>query len=102
MPFGAMLFLLAVLLVFAALDGIMLVTLLRPGDERSQVIVWKASTFTLLGITGATLLDVIENFARAQPMSVNPFVQLEVAAILYFGALLYYRWRHSGGHGKSD
>lgn len=102
MPIGATIFLLVVLLIFVVLDGIMLVTMLLPGDERSQVIVWKASTFTLLGTTGATLLDVIENYVRAQPMAVNPFIQLEVAAIIYFAALMYYWRRHSGSHGKPD
>lgn len=35
-------FILAVLLVFVVLDIIMLVSLLKPGDERNQIIVWKA------------------------------------------------------------
>ena len=51
MPIGATIFLLVVLLIFVVLDGIMLVTMLLPGDERNQVIVWKASTFTLLGLS---------------------------------------------------
>ena len=89
MPIGAMIFLGVVLAVFAALDIIMLVTLLRPGDERSQVVVWKASSFT-------TVLDVIENFVRAQPMTVNPFIQLEIAAIIYFISLVYYKKKLGG------
>lgn len=95
MPMSAMLFLGAVLLIFTVLDLIMLVTLLKPGNERNQIIVWKAGSFTLLATVGAKLLDVIENVARAQPMTANPFIQLEVAAILYFAALLYYKKRHS-------
>ena len=43
-PLGAMIFLMAVLLLFAVLDGIMLCSLLRPGDERGQIVVWKAWT----------------------------------------------------------
>ena len=96
MPVGAMIFLGVILVIFAALDLIMLISLLMPGDERSQIIVWKASSFTLLGIVGVTLLNVIENFVRAQPMTINPFVQLEVFAIVYFVALMYYRQRHGG------
>lgn len=82
--------------MFAALDIIMLVTLLRPGDERNQVVVWKASSFTLLAMTGTTVLDVIENFVRAQPMTVNPFIQLEIAAIIYFISLVYYKKKLGG------
>lgn len=96
MPVGAMIFLVAVLIVFVILDLVMLLSLLLPGDERNQVIVWKASSFTLLGIAGWTVLDVIENFVRAQPMRTNPFVLLEVIAIVYCAALLYYKRRHGG------
>ncbi|SFO97465.1 hypothetical protein SAMN05216343_101168 [Oscillibacter sp. PC13] len=96
MSVGATIFLGAVLVVFTGLDMIMLVSLVKPGDERNQIIVWKAGSFTLLATIGANILDVIENFVRAQPMAVNPFIQLEVAAIIYFAALLYYKKRHGG------
>ena len=91
MPAGAGIFLGIVLFVFTSLDIFMLVSLLKPGDERNQVIVWKASSFTLLAMVGANILDVIENFVRAQPMSQNPFIQLEVAAIVYFVVLMFYK-----------
>lgn len=96
MPVGAAIFLGVVLLIFTVLDVIMLVSLLIPGDERNQVIVWKASSFTLIATIGAKILDVIENFVKAQPMTANPLIQLEVAAILYFIALMYYRRKHGG------
>ena len=69
MPLGAMIFLIVVLLIFAAMDMVMLVTLLRPGDERGQVVVWKASAWTLLAVVGTLILDVIENVVRGQYMS---------------------------------
>ena len=96
MPLGTMVFLGVVLVVFAALDLFMLFSLLKPGDERNQIIVWKASAFTLLAMVGASVLEVIENFIRAQPMAINPFVQLEIAAILYFASLMYYKRQHGG------
>ena len=74
MPVGAMIFLGVVLAVFTVLDIFMLVTLLKPGDERNQIIVWKASSFTLLGVVGANILTVIEKFVTAQPLTQNPFV----------------------------
>ena len=91
MPVGAMIFLGVVLAVFTVLDIFMLVTLLKPGDERNQIIVWKASSFTLLGVVGANILTVIEKFVTAQPLTQNPFVQLEVFAIMYFVSLMYYK-----------
>ena len=96
MPVGAMIFLGVVLAVFTVLDIFMLVTLLKPGDERNQIIVWKASSFTLLGVVGANSLTVIEKFVTAQPLTQNPFVQLEVFAIMYFVSLMYYKRKHSG------
>ena len=96
MPVGAMIFLGVVLAVFAVLDIFMLVTLLKPGDERNQIIVWKASSFTMLGVVGANILTVIEKFVTAQPLTQNPFVQLEVFAIMYFVSLMYYKRKHSG------
>ena len=82
--------------IFLALDIGMIVTLLAPGDERKQVIVWKASTYTLLAISGELLLSVAYNFATARAMTINPFVHLEVTAILYFCALLFYKRKHGG------
>ena len=96
MPVGAMIFLGVALAVFTVLDIFMLVTLLKPGDERNQIIVWKASSFTLLGVVGANILTVIEKFVTAQPLTQNPFVQLEVFAIMYFVSLMYYKRKHSG------
>ena len=96
MPLGAMIFLIVMLLIFAALDIVMLVTLLRPGDERGQVVVWKASAWTLLSVVGSLILDVIENFVRGQYMSVNPFILLEVTAIIYCIALVVIKKRHGG------
>ena len=96
MPVGAMIFLGVVLAVFTVLDIFMLVTLLKPGDERNQIIVWKASSFTLLGVVGANILTVIEKFVTAQPLTQNPFVQLEVFASMYFVSLMYYKRKHSG------
>lgn len=96
MPVGAMIFLGVVLAGFTVLDIFMLVTLLKPGDERNQIIVWKASSFTLLGVVGANILTVIEKFVTAQPLTQNPFVQLEVFAIMYFVSLMYYKRKHSG------
>ena len=96
MPAGAMIFLGVILAVFTVLDIFMLVTLQKPGDERNQIIVWKASSFTLLGVVGANILTVIEKFVTAQPLTQNPFIQLEVAAIVYFVSLMYYKRKHGG------
>ena len=86
----------AVLLIFAVLDILMIISLVRPGDERGQVIVWKASAFTLLGMTGALIIEIIESLATGQEMAINPFVHLTATATIYFGALLFFKKRHGG------
>ena len=96
MELPLILFLSVMLLIFAAMDIGMIVSLLRPGDERNQIIVWKAAAFTLLGLAGSGVLHVAANLIWAQPMVLNPFVQLEVMAILYFLSLLYYKRRYGG------
>ena len=100
MPVGAMIFLGVVFALFAILDIYMLVSLSKPGDERNQIIVWKASSFTLLGVFGANILTVIEKIVTAQPLTQNPLVQLEVFAIIYFISLMYYKRKHGGRYGE--
>ncbi len=91
MSWGAVALFLSVLLIFIGLDLYMLFTLLHPGDERGQLVVWKASAYTLLATSGALMLEVIEIFVRAQVMSINPLVHLVVTGITYFVVLLYFR-----------
>ena len=78
------------------LEVAMVISLARSGDERRQLIVWRAGTYTLLGTAGSLLLSTVENFLRAQPMQVNPFVTLGAAAVLYFFFLLYFRRKYGG------
>nr|WP_235256185.1 hypothetical protein [Fournierella massiliensis] len=96
MSWGAVALFLSVLLIFIGLDLYMLFTLLHPGDERGQLVVWKASAYTLLATSGALMLEVIETFVRAQVMSINPLVHLVVTGITYYVVLLYFR-RKLGG-----
>lgn len=79
-----------------ALDIAMLVSLLRPGDERRQLVVWKASTCTLMGLVGMLVIEVVKGFVTGSVDMINPFVHLTVAATLYFGFSLYFK-RKLGG-----
>lgn len=87
---------LAILIIFAALDIAMIISLVRPGDERGQIIVWKASAFTLLGMTGALVIEIVNSLASGQEMTINPFVHLTATATIYFGALVFFKKRHGG------
>ena len=82
------------LLVLIGLDVAMLVSLVRPGDERRKMIVWKASTWTLLGTVGAMVVEIAEDLLRGQALANNPFTQLGSTAIIYFLALLYYKKKY--------
>lgn len=96
MPLGAQIFLGVILVGFTVLDIFLLVSLLRPGDERNQIIAWKASSFTLLGIVGWLILDIIESWITKSPMTINPFIHLEIIVIVYFVSLIYYRRKYGG------
>ena len=82
------------LLVLIVLDVAMIVSLLRTGDERRQLIVWKASAFTLLVVVGTLVLDVVESIVRVEAMLINPFIRLSVTAMVYLLTLLYYKKRY--------
>lgn len=78
------------------LDVAMVVSLLRPGDERRQLVVWKASTWTLMGLVGMLIIEIIKGFVTGSVDMINPFVHLTVAATLYLGFSLYFK-RKLGG-----
>lgn len=82
------------LLALIIIDILMIVSLLKTGDERRQLIVWKASSFTLLVVVGTLVMDVVESIVRAEVMLINPFVKLSVTAMVYFLTLLFYRKRY--------
>lgn len=82
------------LLVVMVLDIGMIISLMRPGDERRQMIVWKASTWTLIGVTGSLMFGIMKSIVNVERMSVNPFSTLTGAATLYFLCLLYYRKKY--------
>ena len=84
------------LLILIILDIAMIVSLLRTGDERRQLIVWKASAFTLLVVVGTLVLDVVESIVRVEAMLINPFIRLSVTAMVYLLTLLYYKKRYGG------
>ena len=89
------------LLILMTLDIAMIVSLLKTGDERRQLIVWKASTGTLLIVVLSLVIQIAET---------NPFITLSIAAVtlsvqgdarplytkgIYFAELLYYKKRYS-------
>ena len=82
------------LLILIISDIAMIVSLLRTGDERRQLIVWKTSAFTLLVVVGTFVIDVVESIVRAEAMLINPFIKLSVTAMVYLLALLYYKKRY--------
>lgn len=82
------------LLVLIILDISMIVSLLRTGDERRQLIVWKASTSTLLVVVAGLVIDIVESLVRGEAILINPFIKLSVTAMVYLLTLLYYKRKH--------
>ena len=82
------------LFLLILLDIAMIFSLIRTGDERRQLIVWKTSAFTLLTVVMTFVFDIVESIVRGQAMLINPFVRLIVTAMFYLLVLLYYKKRH--------
>ena len=82
------------LLALIGLDVAMVVSLLKTGDERHKLIVWKTSTFTLLVVVLTLMYDIVASIVRVEAMEVNPFIKLSVTAMTYFVVLLYYKRKH--------
>lgn len=76
------------------LDVAMVISLARVGDERRQLIVWKAGSFTLLVMVLTQVFDVVEAVVRAQKLQSNPFIDLSVTAVTYFVVLLVLKKRY--------
>ena len=57
--------------------------LLRLGDERRQMIVGKACTFSFTGTVGYLLLSVLRAFFHGQTVLLNPLITLSTVAILH-------------------
>ena len=76
------------------LDVAMVVSLARVGDERRQLIVWKAGSFTLLVTVLTQVFDVGEAVVRGQKVQSNPFIDLSVTAVTYFVVLLVLKKRY--------
>lgn len=89
-PYLLILFLLFLVILFL-LDFSMIFSLLKQGDERRQLMVWKASTFTLLILTLTFLFDIISSILFMEPMTINPFIKLSTTAIIYTVSLLYFK-----------
>lgn len=86
----------AFILGLILLDLGMVVSLVVPGDERKQMIVWKASAYTLLGVTGSLILNIVQSLIQMDLVLINPFIKLGSTATIYFAFLLYYKRKYGG------
>ena len=84
------------LMTLVILDGSMILSLLKTGDERRQLIVWKASGFTLLVLVGSLVIDIVESIVKVEAMLINPIVKLSVTAMVYLVSVLYYKKKYGG------
>ena len=76
--------------------GFLLVCIIRLGDERRQMIVGKACTFSFTGTVGYLLLSVLRAFFQGQTVLLNPLITLSTVAILFTCSLAWYQ-RKLGG-----
>ena len=86
LSFFAILFL-AFLALSAALIVWMFLSLVRLGDERRQLIVGKACTFSFMGMAGYLLLRTLVFLLGEGRELLHPLITLMVAAYLFAGSL---------------
>ncbi len=80
--------------IILALDISMIVSLIRKGDERREMIISKASTYTLSAVAGMLVLDILQMAITGKNTQSNTLVLLTVIAIIYFITLLFYRRKY--------
>ena len=80
-------------LAFLALSAALLV---RLGDERRQLIVGKACTFSFMGMAGYLLLRTLVFLLGEGRELLHPLITLMVAAYLFAGSLAWYRHKLGG------
>lgn len=85
-------------IIFAiiVLDIALFISLVRPGDERRQMIVGKASLWSFIGLVGCFAFRFAENLIRGTSEGMNPFTMLATAATMYFVFLLYFKRKYGG------
>ena len=76
------------LLTLLALDIAMVVSLMKTGDERRQLIVWKSSSFTLLVVAGSLIIDIAQSIVTVEAMQINP--SSSSASLPWFISYLFY------------
>lgn len=87
---------LAFLALSAALIVWMFISLVRLGDERRQLIVGKACTFSFMGMAGYLLLRTLVFLLGEGRELLHPLITLMVAAYLFAGSLAWYRHKLGG------
>ena len=85
-----------IILAIIVLDIAHFVSLVRPGDERRQMIVGKASLWSFTGLVGCFVIRFVENMIRGTAEGMNPFTMLATAAIMYFIFLMYFKRKYGG------
>ena len=76
----------------------MLITMIKQGDERYEMIVGKACRNTLFAMLGYLMVCVIERaintFNDVEIEGINPFWQLLILTLFYLIQLFYYKKKY--------
>lgn len=83
--------------ILLVMDLSIVVSVLKKGDERRQMIVWKSSTYTFSVLIGMLIIEcvtklVVTGFDLASNdfnSNTSPFSLLTILALIYFISLKY-------------
>ena len=80
-------------IVFLILDVAMVISLVRPGDERRKMIVWKSGANAFGAAVFLLILAGFRNYFSGY-QRIDPILFLSLLAIIYFAQLLYFKRKY--------
>ncbi len=86
----------AFLLFIFVCDIVMIASMIKAGDERKQMIVYRSSFTTLWITAGRWIIDIVWGLANPPISNTATFVELGVVAMTYCVCMIYYKRKYGG------
>ena len=86
----------AFLLFIFVCDIVMIASMIKTGDERKQMIVYRASFTTLWVTVGRWIIDIVRGLVNPPMTDGIIFIELGVVAMTYCVCMIYYKRKYGG------
>lgn len=89
---------LGIIVICLGMIAFMLITMIKQGDERNEIIISRSCRNTLFAMLGYLIVCMIEQvfhaFHEMEIEGVNPFWQMIILAVFYLIQLFYYKRKY--------